>query len=89
MSAELIPVPVPGTNRQIVATLVGGKPHVSLRHACEAIGIDPESQRRKLRSRSWAVAVQSTATGADGKSYEMDTYRRELQNALHAQGASA
>lgn len=48
---------------------VGGKPHVSLRHACEAIGIDPEAQRRKLRNRSWACAVQETA--------QLDGQRRE------------
>lgn len=71
MTAELVTIPVPGTDREITATLVDGTPFVSLRHACEAIGIDPESQRRKLRRRSWAVAVQQTATGVDGKSYQM------------------
>lgn len=70
-STDLVPIPVPGTDREIVATVIDGKPMVSLRHACDAIGIDPESQRRKLRRRSWAVAVQKTATGTDGKSYEM------------------
>lgn len=71
MTAALVPVSVPGTDRQIMATLVDGKPMVSLRHACEAIGIDPENQRRKLAGKSWAVAVMSTATGSDGKSYQM------------------
>lgn len=71
MSASLVPVPVPGTDRQIVATLVDGTPMVSLRHVCEAIGLAVESQRAKLRRRSWAVATQQVATGMDGKSYEM------------------
>lgn len=70
MPAELVPVPVPGTDRQIMATVIDGKPFVSLRHACEAIGIDVESQRKKLNGKSWAVAVMSTATAADGKAYE-------------------
>lgn len=59
MSAELVQIPVPGTDRQIVATLIDGKPMVSLRHACEAIGLAVETQRRKLNSRSWATATQS------------------------------
>ncbi len=67
----LATIPVPGTDRQIMATLVGGKPMVSLRHACEAIGLATDSQRRKLRSRSWAVVTQEVSTGSDGKSYEM------------------
>lgn len=58
MSTDLVPVPVPGTDRQIVATLVDGKPMVSLRHVCEAIGLAVESQRAKLRRRSWACATQ-------------------------------
>lgn len=71
MSADLVTIAVPGTDRKIVATVVDGKPMVSLRHACEAIGIDAENQRRKLATKSWAVAVMSTATGSDGKSYQM------------------
>lgn len=61
MTADLVAIPVPGTDRQVMATVVDGKPMVSLRHVCEAIGIDPEPQRRKLRRRSWACAVQETA----------------------------
>ena len=69
--SELVPVPVPGTDRRIVATLISGQPMVSLRHCCEAIGLATDSQRRKLRSRSWAVVTQQVSTGSDGKSYEM------------------
>lgn len=61
MSTDLVPVPVPGTDRQIVATLVGGKPMVSLRHVCEAIGLATDPQRRKLRSRSWACITQQVS----------------------------
>ncbi|QFP96656.1 helix-turn-helix DNA binding domain protein [Gordonia phage Denise] len=70
-TTELIPVPVPGANRQIMATVVDGNPMVSLRHACEAIGIDTENQRKKLAGKSWATAVLITATGSDGRSYQM------------------
>jgi len=34
-----------------------GKPHVSLRHACDAIGLAHDSQRRKLNNRSWACVT--------------------------------
>lgn len=71
MKTELVPIPVPGTDRQIMAIVVDGKPMVSLRHCCEAIGLATDSQRRKLRSRSWAVVTQEVSTGSDGKSYEM------------------
>lgn len=71
MTAELVPVSVPGTDRSIMATLVDGKPMVSLRHACEAIGINYGSQLDKLRGKSWASVVPLRGTAADGKSYEM------------------
>lgn len=61
---SLVPIPVPGTDRQVMAMLVAGTPMVSLRHACDAIGI--ESQRRKLAAKSWATAVITTAVAADG-----------------------
>lgn len=58
MSADLVPVPVPGTDRRVMAMLVDGKPMASLRHCCEAIGLAVEPQRRKLNGRSWACATQ-------------------------------
>jgi len=70
-TTELIPVPVPGANRQIMATVIDGKPLVSLRHACEAIGIDIESQRKKLAGKTWATTVLITAVAEDGKPREM------------------
>lgn len=71
MTAELVSIDVPGTDRQIMATAVDGKPMVSLRHACEAIGIDFSNQVRRLKGWSWATVVMSTTVGADGKSREM------------------
>lgn len=61
--SDLVPITVPGTDRQIMATRIDGSPMVSLRHACEAIGIDIENQRKKLAGKSWATAVLITATG--------------------------
>lgn len=69
--STLATIPVPGTDAQLFAAQIDGRPMVALKPMCEALGIDVDSQRRKLQSKSWAVAVMSTATGADGKSYQM------------------
>lgn len=76
MSAELVPVPVPGTDRQIMATLVDGKPMVSIRHACEVLGIDYKNQIEKLNARSWATVVLMRMVAADGKLREMSMVDR-------------
>lgn len=68
---QLAPVPVPGTDRQIMATVIDGSPHVSLRHACESIGIAFDAQRVKLDGKSWATVTMSVTVGSDGKSREM------------------
>lgn len=70
-TTDLVSIPVPGTDRTLMAVEIDGTPQVSLRHTCEAIGLATDSQRRKLRGRSWAVVTQEVATGSDGKSYEM------------------
>lgn len=74
MSADLVPVSVPGTDRQIMATVLDGKPMVSLRHSCDAIGIDFSRQLRKLRDKSWAgVVVMSTpSAGGDQQTAMID-----------------
>lgn len=70
-SNALVPVPVPGTDRPIMATDVDGTPMVAVAPVCEAIGVDPKSQRRKLQSKSWATGVMMTSVAADGKQREM------------------
>lgn len=44
---------------------------VSIKRVCEALGIDPDTQRVKLLSLPWAVTRLCPATGTDGKTYEM------------------
>ena len=66
MSAELVPVSVPGTTRTIMASLVDGKPMVSIRHACIAIGLEPARQIQKLNSRSWAGVYMTAIPSAGG-----------------------
>lgn len=50
-----------------------GRPHVVLRPAIEAIGIDYPTQLTKLRSRSWATVGKTYTVAEDGKTREMVT----------------
>lgn len=71
-STELVPIAVPGTDRAIVATLIDGEPMVSLRHACEAIGIAFDAQRVKLNSKAWAsVTIIVTQLAGDSQRREV------------------
>lgn len=71
MTANLVPIPVPGTDREILATQVDGTPLVSLRHSCESIGIAFDAQRVKLTSKTWATVTMIVTVGADGKNREL------------------
>jgi hypothetical protein len=44
---------------------------LSIRHACDGIGIDSANQITKLKRWSWATVVMTTSVGADGKPREM------------------
>lgn len=66
MSAELVAVSVPGTDRSIMATVIDGRPMVSIRHACIAIGLEPARQIQKLNSRSWAGVYMTAIPSAGG-----------------------
>lgn len=70
-STELVSIPVPLTDRVIMATLIDDKPWVALKPMCEAIGIDAKSQRDKLQSKSWARGVLSTSRDSAGREQEM------------------
>ncbi len=69
--SEIVRVPFHGD--EILTVEVDGKPHVVLKPAIEAIGLDYWSQVEKVRNKSWAVTGQSPATGSDGKTYDMVT----------------
>lgn len=71
MSADLVPVPVPGAG-QIMAAVIDGQPMVSVRHSCEAVGVAYSRQIGKLKSKSWAC-VHMMSTQLPG-----DTQRREI-----------
>lgn len=70
-STELVPISVPGTDRQIMAALIDGKPMVSPRHACDVAGLDYSAQIRRLNRTSWATVAMTTMVAADGKTREL------------------
>ena len=63
--SDLVAIPVPTTDTTIMAVNIDGVPHVSLRHACDTIGIDSRSQIRKLNRTSWACVVMKTLQVGD------------------------
>lgn len=62
-------IPFHGT--QMVAAQIDGVPHVAVRPICESLGIDPDSQLKKLKTEPWATTVVTTGVGADGKTRSM------------------
>lgn len=70
-TSALTPVPVPGTDRPIMAAEVDGTPMVAFRPLCETVGVDADSQLAKLKSRSWATTALSTVVAADGRNRQM------------------
>lgn len=65
-------VQIPFRDGEILAVEIDGKPHIVLRPALEAIGLDYSTQLAKLRGRSWAC-VGLCPTQMPG-----DTQRREV-----------
>lgn len=68
--STLIPVPVPGATEPLMATEADGKAWASVRHVCEAIGINHAKQQQKLKGKKWAVVYLRDTTAADGKVYK-------------------
>lgn len=50
---------------------VDGTPHILLRPAVEALGLDYSTQARKLKSRSWATVGSAPTVAEDGKTRDM------------------
>lgn len=69
--------PVPFLGGVLSALRSEGHGWLVLKPACEALGIDPEAQRKRLERMPWAVASVMEATGADGKRYQMYCLRSD------------
>jgi hypothetical protein len=65
MSGELLTIDFYGDTLE--ACQRDGKVWVSLRRLCENLGVELESQRRKLNAKSWATTGEITAVAEDGK----------------------
>jgi hypothetical protein len=64
-------VHVPFNGGDVLCADINGKPHVVLKPALAAIGLDYSSQRAKLAGKSWATMVLITSVGDDGRAREM------------------
>lgn len=69
MTADLVPVPVPGAD-DLMGAEFDGRRWAALKPMCETLGIDFATQLRKLQRRSWAVVGQKPITASDGKTYQ-------------------
>jgi|WetSurMetagenome_2_1015567.scaffolds.fasta_scaffold16403_6 hypothetical protein len=47
-----------------------GQGYAVVRRMCEAMGLDDDAQRVKLKNSSWAVTLTIKATAEDGKNYD-------------------
>lgn len=70
-AGDIVRVPFHGD--EILTVEVDGKPHIILKPAVEALGVDYWTQAEKLRTRSWATTGQRLVVAADGKNREMLT----------------
>lgn len=66
-------VAVPFRDGTVLAVDVDGKPHVILKAAFEAIGLDADQQVRKTQRQHWARTLNLTVRAGDGKPREMVT----------------
>jgi P22_AR N-terminal domain len=66
-------VAIPFQGGEVLTVDRDGRPHVILKPAFEAIGLDAGRQINNLRRRSWATTAVTAVVAADGKVREMAT----------------
>lgn len=67
MSAELVRVPVPGTDVPMQATMIDGEPFVALKPLCDALGLTVQAQQTKLYQAEWATTTEIVVVAGDGR----------------------
>lgn len=80
--AEIVRVPFMGGHIETV--LINGEPNVVIRPALDAMGLDADSQLKKLKRKSWATTVMTTVVADDGKVREMATVNLDTWSMLLA-----
>ncbi|WP_431892734.1 phage antirepressor N-terminal domain-containing protein [Micromonospora haikouensis] len=68
---DIVRIPFHGTD--LLAVEVDGRPHIVLRAAFEAIGLDADRQIRKVKDQLWATTAVTEVVAADGKTRDMVT----------------
>lgn len=68
---ELQSIPFHGTH-----IIVTREQQIAVRPVCEAIGLDPDSQQRRVKRQPWATTAMMTVVAADGKIRDMLTVDR-------------
>jgi hypothetical protein len=69
--SDLIPFEFQGDRLMLVD--VDGKPHIVLKHAFDAIGLDADRQIRNVRAREWARTAVTAVHDASGRVQQMVT----------------
>lgn len=69
--SEIVRIPFRGA--ELLTTEVDGKPHVILKPAFEAIGLDPNRQIAKVQQQPWATTAVTAVVATDGKVRDMVT----------------
>ncbi|MGH3095314.1 MAG: phage antirepressor N-terminal domain-containing protein [Streptosporangiales bacterium] len=69
--SDLVTIPFHGDD--LLTVEVDGKPHIVLKEALDAIGLEVERQRRKLDGRSWARTGLTPVRQGDGRVREVTT----------------
>lgn len=64
---------IPFRNTEVLAVDVDGRPHVVLKPAFEAVGLDADRQIRNVRSQAWATTAVTAVVAADRKTRQMVT----------------
>ncbi len=64
-------VAVPFRDGEVLAVDLNGKPHIILKAAFDAIGLDADRQIKKIQKLHWAKAFSAPVRGADGRPREM------------------
>lgn len=80
--AEIVRVPF--MNGHIETVLIDGEPSVVIRPALDAMGLDADSQLKKLKRKSWATTVMATVVADDGKVRDMATVNLDTWSMLLA-----
>ncbi|GLP64230.1 hypothetical protein TUSST3_08500 [Streptomyces sp. TUS-ST3] len=75
---------MPFMDGHIETVLVDGEPGVVIRPTLDAMGLDADSQLKKLKRKSWATTVMTTVVADDGKVREMATVNLDTWSMLLA-----